>query len=451
MTRRMHLNLFIQSRGHHEASWRHPAASPLPLTDIRYYQDVARRAEAGLFDSIFLADQLALDGDVGRSGRSWLEPITVLAALATSTTRVGLIATASTTYTEPFNLARQFASIDHMSGGRAGWNIVTSWLAAAAGNYGGAAQVSHADRYARGEEFVQVVKALWDSWADDAVLDDRAGGQYARPDRIRPINHAGAFYQVRGPLNLPRCPQGRPVFVQAGSSDTGRRFAARHAEAVFTAQMEKATAQAFYADLKGLAVAEARRPDQVLILPGLSPLIAGTEAEAQRQARELNDLTDPEVGRKRLSGRFGGHDFSHLPLDTPLAPEDFPDPGTVEAARSRTEVIVGLVRRERLTLRQLLARLAGARGHYTMAGTPEQIADFMEAWFKEGAADGFNVMPPVLPMMLDAFVAEVIPLLQRRGLFRTAYEGETLREHYGLSYPPAWSDEEGPMRRARRA
>jgi FMN-dependent oxidoreductase (nitrilotriacetate monooxygenase family) len=439
--RQMHLNLFIQSRGHHEASWRHPAASPLPLTDIRYYRDVAQRAEAGLFDSIFLADQLALDGDVGRSGRSWLEPITVLAALATSTARVGLIATASTTYTEPFNLARQFASIDHMSGGRAGWNIVTSWLAAAARNYGGTAQVSHADRYARGEEFVQVVKALWDSWADDAVIDDRAGGQYARPDRIRPINHEGEFYKVAGPLNMPRVPQGRPVFVQAGSSDTGRRFAARHAEAVFTAQMEKATAQAFYADLKALAAAEGRDIDQVLILPGLSPLIAGTEAEAQRQARELNDLTDPEVGRKRLSGRFGGHDFSHLPLDKPLAPEDFPDPSTVEAARSRTEVIVGLVKREKPTLRQLLAYLAGARGHYTTAGTPDQIADLMEDWFKEGAADGFNVMPPVLPAMLDVFVDEVIPLLQKRGLFRTAYEGETLRDHYGLDRPKggAWN------------
>jgi len=441
MTRRMHLNLFIQSRGHHEASWRHPQASPRPLTDIRYYQDVAQRAEAGLFDSIFLADQLALDGDVARAGRSWLEPLTVLAALATSTDRIGLIATASTTYTEPFNLARQFASIDHMSNGRAGWNIVTSWLAAAARNYGGDAQVSHADRYARGEEFVAVVKALWDSWADDAVLDDRDSGQYARPDRIRPINHEGEHYKVAGPLNMPRSPQGRPVFVQAGSSDTGRRFAARHAEAVFTAQMEKATARDFYADIKALAVAEGRLPDQVLILPGLSPLIADTEAEAQRQARALNDLTDPEVGRKRLSGRFGGHDFSHLPLDKPLAPEDFPDPSTVEAARSRTEVIVGLVRREKPTLRQLLAYLAGARGHYTTAGTPEQIADLMESWFAEGAADGFNVMPPVLPAMLDVFVAEVIPLLQKRGLFRTAYEGETLRDHYGLDRPEggAWN------------
>jgi len=441
MTRQMHLNLFIQSRGHHEAAWRHPAASPLPLTDIRYYQDVARRAEAGLFDSIFLADSLAVDGDVARAGRSWLEPITVLAALATSTERVGLIATASTTYTEPFNLARQFASIDHMSNGRAGWNIVTSWLAAAARNYGGDGQVSHADRYARGEEFMTVVKALWDSWADDAVLDDRASGEYARADRIRPINHEGEHYKVAGPLNLPRSPQGRPVFVQAGSSDTGRRFAGRHAEAVFTAQMEKATAQAFYADLKGIAAAEGRDIDQVLILPGLSPMIASTEAEAQRQVRELNDLTDPEVGRKRLSGRFGGHDFSHLPLDKPLRPEDFPDPSTVEAARSRTEVIVGLVRREKFTLRQLLAYLAGARGHYTTAGTPEQIADLMERWFRDGAADGFNVMPPILPAMLDVFVAEVIPLLQKRGLFRTEYEGVTLRDHYGLDRPEggAWN------------
>jgi FMN-dependent oxidoreductase (nitrilotriacetate monooxygenase family) len=440
MTRQMHLNLFIQSRGHHEASWRHPKSSPLPLTDIRYYRDLVQRAEAGLFDSIFLADQLALDGDIERAGRSWLEPITVLAALATGTSKVGLIATASTTYTEPFNLARQFASIDHMSGGRAGWNIVTSWLAAAARNYGGDRQVTHADRYARGEEFVQVVKALWDSWADDAVLDDREGGQYARADRIRPINHEGEHYKVAGPLNIPRSPQGRPVFVQAGSSDTGRRFAARHAEAVFTAQMEKATAQAFYTDLKALAVSEGRAVDQVLILPGLSPLIAGTEAEAQRQARELNDLTDPEVGRKRLSGRFGGHDFSHLPLDKPLSPEDFPDPSTVEAARSRTEVIVGLVKREKPTLRQLLAYLAGARGHYTTAGTPEQIADLMESWFADGAADGFNVMPPVLPTMLDVFVTEVIPLLQKRGLFRTEYEGDTLRDHYGLDRPAgAWN------------
>ena len=260
-------------------------------------------------------------------------------------------------------------------------------------------------------------------------------GSTRKADRIRPINHKGQYYQVTGPLNMPRCPQGRPVLVQAGSSDTGRRFAARHAEAVFTAHMEKATAQAFYADLKALVAAEGRAPERVLILPGLSPMIGSTEAEAQRLVHEINALSDPEVGRKRLSGRFGGHDFSHLPLDRPLTPEDFPPPSTVEAARSRTEVILNLVRRDKPTLRELLAYLSGARGHFTAAGTPEQIADIIEDWFRDGAADGFNIMPPVLPAMLDVFSTEVIPLLQRRGLFRTAYEGTTLRDHYGLPWP----------------
>ncbi len=441
MKRQLHLNLFIHGRGHHEASWRHPASSSLPLTDIRYYQDLAQRAEAALFNSIFLADQLALGGDVAQAPRTWLEPITVLATVAVATSRVGLIATASTTYTEPFNLARQFASIDHISNGRAAWNIVTSWLATAAENYGGAGQVSHADRYARGEEFMAAVSELWDSWAADAVIDDRTAGLYARRDLIRPINHRGDFYTVKGPLNLPRSPQGRPVLVQAGSSDTGRRFAARHADAVFTAHMAKPTAQEFYADLKALTAAEGRVAEHVLILPGLSPMVAGTEAEAQRLVREVNDLTDPEVGRRRLSGRFGGHDFSHLPLDRPLAPEDFPDPGVVQAARSRTEVIINLVRRDKPTLRQLLGYLAGARGHFVTAGTPEQIADLIEDWFEDGAADGFNIMPPLLPAQLDVFSAEVIPILQRRGLFRTGYEGTTLREHYGLPWPKSVFDD----------
>jgi len=435
MKRQMHLNLFIHSRGHHEASWRHPAASPLSLSDIRYYQALAQQAEAGLFDSIFLADQLALGDDIAHGPRTALEPITVLAALAVSTSRIGLIATASTTYTEPFNLARQFASLDHISRGRIGWNIVTSWLATAARNYGATAQVSHAERYARAEEFLTVVRGLWDSWADDAELDDRAGGRYANPERIRPIHHEGVYYRVAGPLNLPRCPQGRPVLVQAGSSDTGRDFAARHAEAIFTAQVEKTRAQDFYADLKARVVGAGRSPDQALILPGLSPLLASSTVEAQRLSEELSALAHPEVGRKRLSGRFGGYDFSHLPLDKPLEPADFPEPSTVEAARSRTEVILDLVRRKKPTLRQLLGILAGARGHHTYAGTPEQVADLMEEWFNDGAADGFNVMPPILPAMLEVFIAEVIPLLQRRGLFRTTYEGETLRAHYGLVEP----------------
>ena len=437
MARQLHLNLFIHGRGHHEAAWRHPAASKLALTDIRYYTDLARKAEAGLFDSVFLADTLAVGEDVTRAPRTWLEPITVLAALAGVTNRIGLIATCSTTYTEPFNLARQFASLDHISSGRVGWNIVTTWLATASGNYGGQGPLSHAERYERAEEYLRVVTGLWDSWSDDAVLDDRDGGQYARSGGIRALNHTGTHYHVAGPLNVPRCPQGRPVFVQAGSSDTGRRFAARHAEAVFTAQMEKATAKDFYADLKALAADEGRAPEQVLILPGLSPVIGSTEAEAQRIARELNDLSDPEVGRKRLSGRFGGHDFSHLKLDQPLSPDDFPDPGSVEAARSRTEVIIGLVRRERPTLRQLLGYMAGARGHFVTAGTPQQIADLIEDWFHDGAADGFNLMPPVLPAMLEVFIAEVVPLLQKRGLFRTDYAGDTLRAHYRLARPEA--------------
>jgi FMN-dependent oxidoreductase (nitrilotriacetate monooxygenase family) len=288
-----------------------------------------------------------------------------LAALAMVTSRIGLIATASTTYTEPYNLARYFSSLDHISRGRVGWNIVTTWSPQAGGNFGGVGQVSHEERYERAEEYMAVVNGLWDSWADDAVLDDRTGGRYAAPRLVRPLNHLGKHYKVVGPLNLPRSPQGRPVFVQAGSSDTGRRFAARHAEAVFTAHLEKATARAFYADLKALLTEAGRDPDQVLILPGFSPIIGSTEAEARRFADELNELADPEIGRQRLSLRFGGHDFSHLELDRKLTPADFPDPSGVEAARSRTEVIVGFVRQERPTLRQLLAKLAGARGHFT--------------------------------------------------------------------------------------
>ncbi len=433
----MHLNLCIQSRGHHEAAWRHSKSSKLPLTDIQYSVEMAQKAESGLFDSIFLADVLGLWNDVQTTPFNWLEPITTLAALAMATKRIGLIATASTTYTEAYNLARQFCSLDHISRGRIGWNIVTTWSPQAAGNFGGIGEVSHAERYERAEEYMTVVKGLWDSWADDAVLDDRTSGRYADPQRVRPINHKGMYYKVKGPLNLPRSPQGRPVFVQAGSSDTGKQFAARHAEAVFTAHLEKATAKAFYDDIKRLIAAEGRDPHQVQILPGFSPIIGSTEAEARRFSEELNELSDPEVGRNRLSLRFGGHDFSHLPLDKPLVAEDFPDPKANEASRSRTEVIVGFVKEQRPTLRQLLAKLAGARGHFVFEGTPEQVADLMEDWVVNGVADGFNLMPPVLPEMLDVFIAEVVPLLQRRGLFRTAYEGETLRSHFGLDRPPA--------------
>ena len=431
----MHINLFIQSRGHHEAAWRHPKSSALPLTDIRYTVELAQKAEAGLFDSIFLADVLGLWNDVESTPFNWLEPITALAAVAMATSRIGLIATCSTTYTEPYNLARQFASLDHISAGRVGWNIVTTWSPQAGANFGNVGQIGHADRYERAEEFMTVVKGLWDSWADDAVLDDRAGGRYADRTKVRTIDHKGPHYPVLGPLNMPRSPQGRPVFVQAGSSDTGKKFAARHAEAVFTAHLEKATARAFYADLKGLIEAEGRNPSQVLILPGFSPIIGSTEAEAERYAEELNELADPEVGRHRLSQRFGGYDFSTLALDQRLSVTDFPDPSKNEASRSRTEAVVALVARERPTLRQLLAKLAGARGHFTVAGSPGKIADLMQDWLEDGAADGFNLMPPVLPHQLDLFICEVVPLLQKRGLFREAYHGETLRSHFGLSRP----------------
>ncbi len=435
MTRQLHLNLFVQCRGHHEAAWNHPDSSTASLTDINYYVDIAQRAESALFDSVFFADSLMLIPDAPRSGRIWLEPITLLAALAVATKRIGLIATGSITYSEAFNLARQFSSIDHISNGRAGWNIVTTWMANVARNYGEADQDSHADRYLMAEEFVQVVKDLWDSWADDAVVDERSGGVYAKSDRIRPIDFKGKYYSVAGPLNLPRSPQGRPVLVQAGSSDAGRDFASRHAEAVFTAHLEKATAQKFFSDIKKRAAAAGRAADQIIILPGLSPMIASTETEAKRMEQDLNENTDPESGRRILSSRFDGHDFSHLSLDRPLIPEDFPPPSSIETMRSRTELIVNLVRNEGLTLRQLLARFAGARGHFTFAGTPEQVADLIEDWFSDGAADGFNVMPPLFPTMLDIFIEEVIPILQRRGLFRTAYQGRTLREHYGLDRP----------------
>ena len=448
MQRQLHLNLFIHGRGHHEASWRHSASSPLPLTDIRYYADLAQRAEAALFNSIFLADQLALGGDVAQAPRTWLEPVTVLAALATATSRIGLIATASTTYTEPYNLARQFASIDHISNGRAAWNIVTSWLATAAENYGGTGAVSHADRYARGDEFMAVVNELWDSWAADAV--------HRRPGQRRLCATLSAFGRstigatsitVAGPLNMPRCPQGRPVLVQAGSSDTGRRFAARHAEAVFTAHMAKATAQEFYCGSE--AAGGGRRP-----VAGACPDPAGAEPDdrchggrgAAPGAR--GQRPDRPGGRAQAAvGQVWRPRFLAFAARPPARAGGFPSPETVEAARSRTEVIINLVRRDKPTLRQLLGYLAGARGHYVTAGTPEQIADLIEDWFTAGAADGFNIMPPLLPAQLDVFSAEVIPLLQRRGLFRTEYTGTTLREHYALPLPtsvfddPAWTAE----------
>jgi FMN-dependent oxidoreductase (nitrilotriacetate monooxygenase family) len=426
----MHLNAFVMPNGHHEAAWRHPSTDPHRARTLQHYADIARTAERGKLDSLFLADGVALWGNVKHNSHSHFEPLTLLSALAASTVHIGLIATASTTYNEPYHLARKFASLDHLSGGRAGWNIVTSAGIDEARNFNLAKRPAHAARYDRAEEFVEVVKKLWDSWEDDAALVDRASGIYADTGRIRPIEHDGPHFQVRGPLNIERPPQGHPLLVQAGSSETGKEYAARHAEAVFTAQQTFAEGKAFYDDVKGRLARYGRSPDELKILPGISPILGRTEAEAREREAELNALITPDYGLRQLS-KMLDHDVTGYPLDGPL-----PDVGSfTEGGQSRFELVVGLARREDLTIRQLLERLAGGRGHRVFAGTPVEVADELESWFTGGAADGFNVMPPTLPGGLDDFVDLVVPELQRRGLFRTEYTGTTLREHYGLARP----------------
>ncbi len=442
----IHLNLFVHGRGHHEAGWRHPRATRQALTDIGYYQSLAKKAEEGKFDSIFFADGLALTEGIGHVAGGGLEPLTTIAAMAAATRHIGFVATASTTYYEPFNLARLFASLDHITKGRVGWNIVTSWARGANQNFGIDTQPLHADRYERAYDFVEAALKLWDSWAEDAIADNPDDAVYARTERIRAINHVGKHIKVAGPLNISRSPQGRPVLVQAGSSATGIQFAARYAEAVFTAHLEKRTAAAFYEELKTETIKQGRSSEQVVVLPGISPVIGSTDEEALRTWNELNELTDSQVGLTRLSDRFGGHDFSHLDLDQIVTPDDFPDPNSVQAAKSRAVVITGLIARERLTLRQLLHQLAGARGHFTLAGSPERIADTIEDWVQNRAADGFNVMPPVLPGHLDDFVEYVVPLLQKKGLFRREYDSETLRGHYGLAPVSShWTENESQL------
>ncbi|GII62110.1 monooxygenase [Sphaerisporangium krabiense] len=428
-SRRLHLNAFLMGVGHHEAAWRHPRADPSRLTDVRHYQNLARIAERGRLDSVFFADGLALWGNVGYNALGAPEPLTLLAAIATATEHIGLIATVSTTYNEPFHVARKFASLDHISKGRAGWNIVTSAGEAEARNFG-IERPAHADRYARATEFLDVVTKLWDSWEDDAILADRGTGAYADTARIHPVEHAGEHFLVRGPLNISRPPQGRPLLVQAGSSEDGKEFAARHAEAVFTAQQTLREGQDFYADLKGRLARYGRTPGELLILPGISPIIGATEREALALEKELEDLTNPEYGLAQLSNILGV-DLSGLPLDGPL-PEIAE---TTEGQQSRQRLVLDLARREGLTIRQVLGRLAGGRGHRVVAGTPEQIAGQIEEWFRDGAADGFNVMPPILPGGLEDFVDHVVPILQGKGLFRMEYEGRTLRENYGLARP----------------
>ncbi|WP_280409512.1 LLM class flavin-dependent oxidoreductase [Nocardia brasiliensis] len=433
--RQLSLNAFIYPSGHHEAAWRHPDSQPHRIYDAAYYQEIGRTAEAAKLDAVFFADGPALRTNVEHNAGSGLEPITLLTAIATATTHLGLIATASTTYYEPYNLARLFSTLDHISGGRAGWNIVTTGTDLAAANFGLAKHPDHAERYARAREFVDAVVALWDSWEDDAIVLDQAGGRYADPAKIHPIDFVGEYLRVRGPFNAPRTPQGYPVLVQAGASNEGRSFAGKYAEAIFTAHQRLEDAQAFYADIKAQAAGFGRAPEHVKILPGISPFIGDTEAAAKRLEREFNELTVPEYGLTQLEN-IVGKCLRHLPLDGDIPVDLFDDAGDVtDNGRSRLQVVAGIVQRERPTVRALLHRLAGARGHRVFAGTPEQVADTIEEWFRSGAADGFNVMPPYYPGGLEVFAATVVPILQERGLFRTEYSGTTLRDHFGLPRP----------------
>ncbi|TBC60725.1 LLM class flavin-dependent oxidoreductase (plasmid) [Rhizobium leguminosarum] len=429
------LGAFLLFTGHHVAAWRHPQASV--GTDFENYFELAKLAEAAKFDAIFFADGVAARLKVveaasrkAHSGVYPFEPITLLSALSSVTRNIGLIATASTSFSDPYNLARQFGSLDRLSAGRAGWNLVTSSDPEAAYNFGHEAQILHADRYDRAEEFADVVLGLWDSWDDDAFIRDRESGRYFDPERLHRLDHKGRHFKVRGPLNIPRSPQGRPVLVQAGASGPGKELAARTAEAIFAAHITLDEAKSFYADVKGKLGAYGRSLDDLKILPGIFPVVGRSETEAQEKFEALQELIQPQVGLNLLS-QLSGVDLSPYPLDGPI-PSDLP---VTNAGKSRQELVLDLARRENLTIRQLYLRIAGARGHWQVVGTPSQIADVMEERFENYGADGFNIMAPIMPGGLADFIELVVPELRRRGLFRTEYEGTTLRENLGLKRP----------------
>lgn len=431
--RELHLNAFVMEAGHHEAAWRLPESNARADFDLPHWIDLARRAEEAKFDSLFLADGPALTGSGEFRPPGQLEPLTLLTALSQHTSRIGLIATVSSTYNDPYNLARRLASVDHVSGGRAGWNIVTSAGVDEAANFGLDDRPSHAQRYARADEFLDVAKSLWDSWESEAIVADKASGRYADPDRLHTIGHDGAFFKVAGPLNVERPPQGHPVLVQAGSSEDGKNFAARHAEAIFTAHQTYERAADFYGDIKARTAAAGRDPDSVLVLPGIVPFIGSTEAEARELARRFDDLRVPEYGLTQLAWNFET-DPSVFELDKPLPAHILARP-KLQGSQSRSDLIIEMAQRENLTVRQILSRLGGGRGHFTFVGTPDQVVDTIVAWFEGGAADGFNIMAPALPSGLETFIDQVLPILRRKGLFREDYRGTTLREHYGLPLP----------------
>ncbi|TWC71076.1 LLM class flavin-dependent oxidoreductase [Herbaspirillum sp. SJZ099] len=433
--RQLHLNVNILHSGFIPSAWRLPDADPLAFIDAAHYVKVAQIAEAAKFDAVFLADNAAIIEQIDFRPITALEPTVLLATVAAATTRIGVIGTASTSYNEPYNIARRFATLDHVSGGRAGWNIVTTADAGSARNFGLDATPDHAGRYARADEFTEVVKALWNSWDDGAVIGDKQSGRFIDEAKVKPIAHRGRHFSVQGPLNLPRTPQGQPVLVQAGGSGDGRELAARHAEAVFSAAHTLEESLAYSRAINERAAALGRGPHAVKILPGLATIIGATEAEALRRRDELVDMIPWRYSLKRLAGTLG-IPAERLHLDQPL-PADLALPAGGNGNHTFFHATLSLAQGRQHTVRDLIRALCGGGGHRVLVGTPEQIAGEIEAWFKAGAADGFNLMPDVLPGGLQDFTDGVVPILQQRGLFRREYAGRTLREHFGLALPGA--------------
>jgi FMN-dependent oxidoreductase (nitrilotriacetate monooxygenase family) len=433
-SRQLRLGAFMRPVSIHTSAWRYPGAFPDANFNFAHLKRFARTLERGRFDAFFMADHLAvMNMPMAALQRSAtvtsFDPLTLLPALAAVTEHIGLIATASTTYNEPYHVARKFASLDHISGGRAGWNLVTSANPQEAFNFGLDQHVEHGERYHRAREFFDVVTGLWDSWADDAFIRDVANGIYFDPAKLHVLNHAGEFLKVRGPLNIARPIQGWPVIVQAGASEAGRQIAAETAEVVFSGIDNLADGQRLYADIKGRMAKLGRSRDHLKILPGAFVVVGDSVAEARAKKRRLDDLVHPDSGIASLSVRLG-HDVSGFDLDGPLP--EIPESNASKSGRQR---LVDLARRENMTVRQLAQYVGGAFGSLEMIGTPATIADQMEEWLATEGSDGFNVMFPYLPEGLDDFVDRVVPELQRRGLFRRDYEGTTLRENLGLPRP----------------
>jgi len=428
--RKLRLGTFLGGTGGNMASWRHPHAVADATINLDYFKNLTRKAEAAKFDFAFFGDGLYISEKSHPNFLNRFEPLTLLAALAMVTTHIGLAATLSTTYSDPYTVARQFASIDHLSNGRAGWNIVTSPLEGSALNYGKPVHPEHDLRYRMAHEFLDVTKGLWDSWEDDAFIRNKATGVFFDPAKMHRLNHQGEFFSVQGPLNIARSKQGRPVLVQAGSSEAGRTFAARHADAIFTSQGSLADAVQFYNDVKRRAAKYGRHPDEIVILPGCSPIVGQTPAEAEQKYQEIASLVDIGDALHYLGRYFNDLDFTQFDLDAP-----FPDLGDFgrNGWESTTDRLKHLARAEHLTLRQLALRTTTPKSTFT--GTPTHIADTMQAWLEAGAADGFMISGAVLPDGLLDFIDHVLPILQKRGIFRTEYEADTLRGNLGLPKP----------------